>query len=153
MRKSFRVSGSLGAIVFVGASAAALLGASPAGAAQSQQTLTCDGQHLVVSTNNNNSSEMGGWSAAKIVSGGSGTLIPTSFSGGAFDQTVGQPIFHFSQIKGNGNGNHNQPTVTCTQVETGTLSDFVDPGQAPPPGTSLDDQVTFTLTAIAVHQP
>ena len=57
----------------------------------------------------------------------------------------------FAQAKGGGNANHNQPTVTCTQSETGVLGDFLNPGDTPPPGTSVSDPVTFTLTVTAVR--
>jgi hypothetical protein len=142
----------IGAVTCAAAGAAALLAAAPAQAAPSVQALTCDGQQLLIRTNNNNSSDMGGWSAAQVVSGGSGTLIPTTFEFSAYDVTVGQTIFQGEQIKGGGNANHNQATVTCTQSETDTLGDLLEPGEQPPPGTSVDDEVTITLTATAVWQ-
>jgi len=125
---------------------------SAAAAAPSLQTLTCDGQQLTLRTTNNNSSEHGGWSAAQIVAGGTGHLVPIEFSGAAVDVTVGQTIFSFEQVKGN-SAAAGQQTITCTQTEVGTLADFVDPSQPLPPGTALTDEVSFTLTAIAFHRP
>jgi hypothetical protein len=134
--------------------AAALLVAPVANAAPAEQVLTCDGgQQLVIRANDDHSSGMGGWSAVQVVGGGSGTLIPTSFSGSAYDETTAQMIFQFSQAKGAGNANHNQPTVTCTQSTTAALGDLLEPGDELAPGTSLTDQVTMTFTATAVHQP
>ncbi len=127
---------------------AGVLGAAPAGAAQSVQTLECDGHPLTVRTNDN-SSENGGWGAAQIESG-DGHLIPVSFSFSAYDETTQQQLFSFTAPKGNGNANHNQQTITCTQTETGTLADLLEPGEQPPPGVSLDDVVTSTFTAEAV---
>lgn len=150
-KKAFRTV--VGAAILGGCAIGAVIAAPSASAAQSTQPFTCDGQQLVIRTNDNHSSDMGGWAAAKIVSGGSGTLIPTSFSGSAYDITAGQPLFAFSSAKGAGNANNNQPTVTCTQTMTGTLADLLQPGDQLPPGTSLTDQVTTTFTATAVHQP
>jgi hypothetical protein len=139
--------------LMVGVAAAPLaLTAVPANAAQSTQTITCQGQELTIRSNSNNSKQNGGWESVQILSGGSGHLTPTSFSGAATDTTVNQVIFQFSSTKGNGNANHNKQTVTCTQVEVGTLGDFLDPGEQPPPGTSVTDQVVFNFTATAVHK-
>ena len=143
---------AMGAASVAVAAAPALLSATPAAAAQSTQTLTCDGQQLTIRANDDNSSDNGGWSTAQIVSGGGGHLTPTSFSGVVTDTTINQVIFQFSSTKGQGHANHNQESVTCTQVETGSLADFLEPGDTPPPGTSLTDQVSFTLTATAVRK-
>jgi hypothetical protein len=142
----------IGAAVFAGAAGALLIGASTAQAAPSTQQLTCDGQQVTLRMNDNNSSEMGGWSAAQVVSGGSGTLIPTMFDFSAYDETLHQSIFDGASVKGAGNANQTQSTVTCTQTQTASLGDLLDPGDPLPPGTSLDDQVTVTLTATAVWQ-
>lgn len=142
----------IGMAGLAGIAGALLIGSPAAQAAPSTQQLTCAGQQLTVRTNNNNSSEMGGWSAAQVVSGGSGTLIPTTFDFSAYDVTVQQSIFEGLSVKGAGNANHNQPTVTCTQIETATLADLLEPGDQLPPGASLSDQVTVTLTATAVWQ-
>jgi hypothetical protein len=134
----------------IAAAAAAVVSgavAPPAWAAQSNQDIVCNGMAVTIRANNNNSSDHGGWSAVQIVSGGRGHLIPTAFSGSAFDVTTNQVIFTFDQVKGGGHANQKQSTVTCTQEMSGTLADLLDPGESPPPGTSLTDQVTFTFTA------
>ena len=141
----------LGAVVAaLACSVGGLALAAPAQAAQSEQMLTCDGHQLTIRTPDNNSSDMGGWSAAQV--SGDGHLIPTTFAGSLYDVTVGQVVFQFSETKGAGNGNHNQQTVSCTQETSGTLADFVGPGDELPPGTALTDEVTFTITATAVPQ-
>jgi len=125
--------------------------AAPAWGAQQLQPLDCGFGPLTIRANNNNSSEHGGWSAAQIVDGGTGHLIPTVFSGSLYDSTLGREIFSFSQTKGGGHANHQQQTVSCTQEQSGTLADFLEPGDTPPPGSAPTDQVTFTITATAVH--
>jgi hypothetical protein len=150
-RRVNRIGTGLAAIAV--AAAGSVLVAPAATAAQSDQPLTCDGQDIVVRTADNNSSDHGGWSAARIVEGGSGTLIPTFFAGEAYDVTTDQSIFEFSQVSGGGHGHNQQATITCTQVTTGTLGAMLEPGDELPPGTALDDTVTFTLTVTAVRQP
>jgi hypothetical protein len=140
-------------VALTGTAGALLIGAATAQAAQSAQPITCDGQQLMIRTNDNHSSEMGGWSAAQVVSGGSGTLIPTTFTFGAYDDTTQQQLFVGEALKGAGNANHNQQTVTCTQVQTDTLANLMEPGDQLPPGASLDDQVTVTFAVTAVWQP
>jgi hypothetical protein len=136
--------------IAAGAGLAGLAG--PAHAAQTTLSITCDGQPLTVRVNTNNSSEHGGWGVGQIVAGGTGHLVPTEISGSLFDNVIHQTLFTFDQAKGGGNANHNQPTVTCTTSDdTGTLGDFLNPGDTLPPGTSLTDSVTFTLTVIAVR--
>jgi hypothetical protein len=147
-----RKSAPIAIAALVGSAGALMIGASTAQAAPQTQPLTCDGQQITIRTNENNSSDMGGWSAAHVVSGGSGTLIPTTFSFSAYDDTIQQLIFQGTQAKGAGNANHNQSTVTCTQTETATLGDLLEPGDELPPGASADDQVTITLVATAVWQ-
>lgn len=129
------------------------LAAAPALAAPQLQPLQCDGQTLTIRTPTSNSGDSGGWSAGIVVEGGTGHLIPTSFDFSAYDTTAGLPLFAGDQVKGLGQGNHNQPTVTCTQVETATLADFTGPGDELPPGTSLTDTVQLTLVATAVTKP
>ena len=97
------------------------------------------------------SQQPGGWGVGQVVAGGTGHLVPTAFSGSLVDNAVNQTLFTFDQVKGGGNANHNQPTITCTQSETGVLGDFLNPGDTLPPGTSPTDSVTFTLTVIAVR--
>ncbi|HKC28580.1 MAG TPA: hypothetical protein VKB75_11265 [Jatrophihabitans sp.] len=149
-------SALLGAATLAGAAGALLIGASTAQAARGglqEQPLSCNnGQQITVLTNVNNSSDMGGWEAVQVVSGGSGTLIPTKFELSAFDDTTQTTIFEGTQVKGGGHGNHNQPTVTCSNSQTSTLAELLTPGDQVPPGASLTDQVTFTITATAVSQ-
>src|SRR5690242_9118980 len=109
MRRWLGIGGGVAALAMT----PALFTATPALAAQSTQPITCDGQQLTIRTNNNNSSEHGGWSSVQILSGGSGHLTPTTFSGVATDTTVNQVLFQFSSTKGNGKANHNQQTVNC----------------------------------------
>jgi hypothetical protein len=126
--------------------------APAAHAAQGDQPLTCDGQNIVVRTGDNNSSDRGGWGAAQIVQGWTGTLIPTSFTFSAYDVTKQLSIFSGTQVSGGGHGHGTQATVTCTQVTTGTLGEMLEPGEELPPGTDSTDDVTFTLTVTAIHQ-
>lgn len=153
---SMKKSALTGVATLAGAAGALLIGASAAQAAQGglqEQSLTCDnGQQITVMTNQNNSSDMGGWEAVQVASGASGTLIPTTFEFSAFDDTTQTLIFDGTQAKGGGHANHNRPTVTCTDAETATLADLLEPGDQVPPGASLSDQVTFTITATAVWQ-
>lgn len=146
-----RIGPGLAALAVVGAGS--VLAAPAATAAQGLQPLSCDGQDIVVRVADNNSSDHGGWSAAQVVDGGSGHLIPTSFDFSAYDDTLGQEIFSADQPKGGGHAQGNQGTVTCTQVEMLTLADLLEPGDEIPPGGALDDEVTFTLTVTAVWKP
>jgi hypothetical protein len=128
---------------------------NPAGNGQSLQLLSCAGVgDLLVRTNQDRSSDHGGWSTAHIVEGGSGTLIPTSFTFSGYDETTGTSLFESGvQAKGDGNGNHAQaPLLTCTQSMEGPLSDFLEPGETPPPGDDASDivLVSFTVTALRV---
>jgi hypothetical protein len=117
-------------------------------------TLQCtDLGEVTILTTQNNSSDHGGWAAARIVSGGSGTLIPTSFSMSVYDTTQAEQLFGFTQPKGGGNANHNRDAVTCTQTETGTVADMLEPGEQPPPDVPLTDEAVFTFTATAVYVP
>ena len=134
--------------IAAGAGLAGLAG--PAHAAQTTLSITCGGQPLTVRVNTNNSSEHGGWGVGQIVAGGTGHLVPTAFSGSLVDNAINQTLFTFAQAKGGGNANHNQPTVTCTASQTGVLGDFLNPGDTPPPGTSVSDPVTLTLIVTAV---
>ena len=135
--------------IAAGAGLAGLAG--PAHAAQTTLPITCDGQQLTVRVNTNHSSEHGGWGVGQIVAGGTGHLVPTEISGSLVDNAINQTLFTFAQAKGGGNANHNQPTVTCTQSETGVLGDFLNPGDTPPPGTMASDSVTFNITVTAVR--
>ena len=145
-----RIGPGLAALAVVGAGS--VLGAPAATAAQGLQPLNCDGQDIVVRVPDNHSSDHGGWNAAQVVEGGSGTLIPTSFGFSAYDETTDQEIFSAVQPGGGGHSHNQQQTVTCTQVSTDTLGDLLEPGDEVPPGASLSDVVTFSLTVTAVWQ-
>jgi hypothetical protein len=150
MRSRTRTTAALAAVTLAaGAGVAALAG--PAHAAQTTLPITCDGQQLAVRVNTSHSSANGGWAVAQIVDGGTGHLVPTAPSNSLHDDTTNQMLFTFDRAKGGGNANHNQPTVTCTLSETGTLGDFLNPGDTPPPGTSVSDSVTFTLSVTAIR--
>lgn len=151
--RQMRHSGVKRAAILVGVVLAGAVGATPAGAAQSTQQLQCGGTTLTIRVNNNNSSDNGGWSVGQIVNGGSGHLIPTSFSFSAFDLTVNTPLFGATSSKGHGNANQNQQAVTCSQTQIETLADLLQPGDQLPPGTALTDQVRFTITVTAVPKP
>jgi len=62
-------------------------------------------------------------------------------------------LFTFEQVKGRGNANHNQPTVNCTMSQSDELRKFIDPGTPLPPGVSVHDPATFTITVTVVRQP
>jgi hypothetical protein len=152
MRNRTRSTVAVAAVtIAAGAGLAGLAG--PAHAAQSTVPVACNnGEQLTVRVNTNHSSEHGGWGVGQIVAGGTGHLVPTAFSGSLVDNRINQTLFTFAQAKGGGHANHNQPTVKCTTSDdTGTLGDFLNPGDMLPPGTSLTDSVTFTLTVIAVR--
>jgi hypothetical protein len=116
------------------------------------QALTCEGLgeiQIIVGPANGADESFG---VARIVGGGH--LIPVSFRFSAFDVTAEIPLFDSGLIeKGNGKGNHNQATVVCTSTETGTLADFLEPGDEVPPGADLTDEVTFTILANAIVKP
>jgi len=124
--------------------------AGPALAAQQPQPLQCGGHQITVRVNENNSKDHGGWGAAVLIDGGSGVLVPTSFTGSLYDETVGQEIFSFEQLKGGGNANHNQQTISCSDTTVGTLGSFLEPGDEVPPGMSADDVVEMSISVTAV---
>ena len=150
MRSRTRTTAALAAVTLAaGAGVAAVAGT--AHAAQTTLPITCDGQQLAVRVNTSHSSANGGWAVAQIVDGGTGHLVPTAFSNSLHDDTTNQTLVTFDRVKGGGNANHNQPTVTCTLSETGPLGDFLNPGDTPPPGTSVSGSVTFTLPVTAIR--
>ncbi|HZC70946.1 MAG TPA: hypothetical protein VE442_09645 [Jatrophihabitans sp.] len=146
----------VGVATLAGTASALLIDACVAQAAPGglqEQPLSCDnGQQITVLTNVNNSSDMGGWGAVQVVSGGSGTLIPTTFDFSAFDDTIQAAIFDGTEVKGGSHGNHNRPTVTCSDLQPATLGDLLGPSDEAPPGASLTDHVTITITATAVWE-
>ena len=131
--------------------AVALVAVSPGVAGQPQpQPLTCEGGlgpiQIIVGPAIGAQQSFG---TARIVGGGH--LIPVSIEFSAYDVTAGMPLFDSGLImKGGGNGNQNQATVLCSETETGTLADFLQPGDTVPPGASLTDVVTFTIVANAI---
>jgi hypothetical protein len=130
-----------------------VLAAPAATAAQGLQTLDCGGQEVVISVGDSHSSDNGGWGAARIVDGGSGTLIPTSFTFSVYDETLDQELFTFTQPNGGGHAHGQQDTISCTETESGTVADLLEPGETPPEGVDLDDEVTSTFTVTAVARP
>ena len=150
MRSRTRTTAALAAVALAaGAGVAALAG--PAHAAQTTLPITCDGQQLAVRVNTSHGSANGGWAVAQIADGGTGHLVPAAFSNSLHDDTANQTLVTFDRAKGGGNADHNQPAVTCTLSQTGTLGDFLNPGDTPPPGTSVSDAVTFTLSVTAIR--
>jgi hypothetical protein len=139
-----------GLIVAAVTAAVALFAAGAGVAAPPQpQTLSCQGlgdvQILVGPANGADQS----FGAARIV--GDGHLIPVDFQFSAFDVTTNTPLFDSGLVsKGSGNGNHNQSTIFCSETETATLADFLDPGEPVPPGATLSDIVTFTIDVNAI---
>lgn len=90
--------------------------------------------------------------AARIAGGG--ILIPVSFQFSAVNVTRNSTIFDSGLIaKGSGNGNRNQTTTACSLTDTGTLADFLEPGETVPPGSALTDTVTFTIAVNAIVKP
>ena len=69
----------------------------------------------------------------RMDAGDSGFLIFES----NLDNAVGQTLFTFEQAKGGGKANHNRTAINCTTSETGVLGDYLEPGETPPPGTSV----------------
>lgn len=154
--KSTFLAAAAGIVLATGASLGTMTAASAAtGGPHSQlQPLDCtELGHITVETHDNNSSDHGGWGAAPIVDGATGTLVPTSLEIHLYDVTADQSLGDHAVQKGHGTANHNQHSVTCTEVQDGTLVDFLEPGEQPPPGTTLDDHVIGSLIVTAIHQP
>jgi hypothetical protein len=130
--------------------------AGPASAATSVDHYTCDGQDVGILTHEPPAEHTSGWGAGHLVDGGSGTLIPTSFSRTVRDASKQDqdlvPV-HLA-VKGGGNANHHQDAVTCSQVFTSTLGELLQlwgpaPGDLPDWADEADTiVVTFTVTAI-----
>ena len=155
MRSRTKSIAALAAItITVGAGIAGLAGR--ADAAQIPLPLSCDGQQLTVRVNTSNAGPNGGWSVGQIVDGGTGHGIPTKISGTIVDNKEADnplTLFTFEQVKGRGNANHNQPTVNCTMSQSDELWKFIDPGTPLPPGVSVNDPATLTITVAVVRQP
>lgn len=128
----------------------------PAFAATETQTMTCDnGSTITIAVPVTHSSDNGGWGVGKIIDGGSGKLIPTSFTVLANDDTVGRPLLGPEVIqKGRGHANHRQKQITCVQKETDTLENLIaENGDLPggvPDWAKPTDSVTFSVTLTAV---
>jgi hypothetical protein len=98
---------AVAAVLAVGAAAGV---ASSAQAAQQTIPLMCDGTLFTVRTPTNNANQS--YSVGQIVDGGSGHLIPLSFTF-TFTPTGGSTITQPS-VKGGGNAGPKDSTVTCT---------------------------------------
>jgi hypothetical protein len=150
MRSRIKSTAALAALTIAAGTGLAAF-AAPAHAAQSELPLTCGGEQFTVRVPNSNSGPNGGWGAGQIVAGGTGHGVPTASSGSLVDNAIDKTLFTFAQTKGaGGKANHNQSTINCTMSETGVLEDYLEPGETPPPGTSLTDPVTFTLMVTVV---
>ena len=149
MRSRIKSTAALASLtIAAGAGLAAF--AAPAHAAQSPLPLMCGEQQLTVRVPTSNSNQNGGWAAGQIIVGGTGHGVPTAASGSLVDNAIDQTLFTFEQAKGGGKANHNQSTISCTTSETGVLGDYLEPGETPPPGTSVNDPVTFTFMVTVV---
>ncbi len=97
------------------------------------------------------------WGTGKVVEGGTGRLIPVSFTQSANDETRGGHLFDpMVFAMGGGNGNHGQDQITCTQSFQATVCDLLRGGAppAPLPDSAQDtDVVTVTFTVSAVAKP
>jgi hypothetical protein len=139
----------LGAVASLG-TAGVLALAGPASAAQTIMSFDCAGVGPVtIRVNTNHSSDNGGWGAAQVSTGGHG--IPVAFSFTLTDTATGATQ-GITQPKGSGNANQNTTGThtTCSQTATGTVGDFLNPGEPVPPGMSVDDPATATFAATVV---
>jgi hypothetical protein len=137
--------------------AVALIATSAAMATKGQDFVTCDnGKSYPITVTQQPTENSVGWGVGRI--GNGDHLIPTSFSGTIYDNSIDQTLDTFSQAKGNGNGQHNQAQLNCQQPpQTGTLSDFLGGEPLPPEwallGAQLSDEITVTFTVTAVQKP
>ena len=112
---------AVAAVLAVGAAAGV---ASSAQAAQQNLPLMCDGTLLTIRTPSNNANQS--YSAGQVVDGGSGHLIPLSFTF-TYTPNDGSTPFVQKSVKGGGHAGPQDPTVTCTTTfedsfGTGTIS-------------------------------
>lgn len=136
----------------VAAACLASIQAADAAAPMTEQITCSDASQVTIRGNDSHGHPS--WNSTQIVSGGSGHLTPLAFHGVATDTTVDQVMWEFTVEKGGGQANHQQPTITCTaRFIDGTVADILDPGEAPPAGTSLTDHATFDLTVVMVRNP
>lgn len=133
---------------------AAGFAAAPSFAANTaDMTFDCNGQPIVIRVHESHAEQS--WGVGFVVDGGSGHLIPTSFTMSAYDSTQDAYLFDPETVaKGSGNANHNQDQISCSQSFSATLADLLAE-QGPPPGGLPDwaqptDTVvtTFTVTAV-----
>jgi len=143
MTKTLRLLLALVAVV-----SGVLFAAGANAAGREPVTITCDGSTLTVLTQ---PSHHDGWGAVQVV--GNGTLIPIAFSFTVVDVTKGNLLlFSDSHQKGGGRTPSGLAgsLATCTETQAGLLSEMLEPGEQPPPGTDLTDIITFTLTATVI---
>jgi hypothetical protein len=114
------------------------------------ETVQCDGQTLTILTQPSSGDN---WGAVQVV--GDGTLIPLAFEVTVYDVTKDMLLASDTDAKGDAGvpSGLEGSLTTCTLTETAQLSDLLEPGEEPPPGTDLTDVVTFTLTATVVVRP
>jgi hypothetical protein len=133
---------------------AALIAASGSMASKGQDFVTCDnGSSYPITVTEQPTDNSVGWGVGRISSGDH--LIPSSFSGVIYDETLQVALDSFSMAKGKGNGQHNQSQLTCqTPTETFTLDEFLGGEPLPPEweqlGAQLTDELSFTLTVRAI---
>jgi hypothetical protein len=146
-----------GALASSVVAATALVAAGAGAASRGQDVVTCDdGSSYAITVTNQPTEHSVGWGVGTIAGGDH--LIPTGFSGFAYDETAGLTLFSFTQAKGDGNGQHNQSQLTCqTPTEPGTVADLLGGDPLPPEwalaGVQLTDEVTSSFTVTAVRRP
>jgi hypothetical protein len=149
MKRLLAVSAAVCVAILVAATAALAAGPQP-------QSITCNGLGTIqivtgpaTGTQDNENVEV--WGAARIVGGG--TLIPTSFTFTAYDDTVDLLLFSGVSPKGSGNANQNQDTTTCVESQTTTLDQIWPPDAPLPDGAALSDTVTLSFSVNAIVKP
>jgi hypothetical protein len=137
-------------IVFAAALTCLVFATTANAAGRLTETVQCDGQTLTILTQPSSGDN---WGAVQVV--GDGTLIPLAFEFTLYDVTKDMVVFTDSVAKGSGSApaGLEGSVTTCTLTETALLSEFLEPGEEPPPGTDLTDVVTFTLTATVILRP
>lgn len=109
---------AVAAVLAVGAATGV---AGTAHAAQQTIPLMCDGQTFLIRTPTNNANQS--WSVGQIVDGGSGHLIPLSFTF-TFTPTGGAPMSQ-TFTKGGGHAGPMDQTVTCSSTDTSPDGTFM----------------------------
>jgi hypothetical protein len=160
MRRVFAAAfvAALAALAAVGGAGAA----QPAGAGPQTDTFICDGTPVTVrvapAVGTQNKDNVSAWGTGQVVSGGSGHLIPVAFSFNAVDTANGVTLFSNTVTKGNGNAASAQPTIQCSQSQSGlTVADLLQgeplPADLAQQGVQLTDPVTVTFSVTAVPKP